>query len=349
MVKSSQGGSIVEATKVANIQVATTYPIVSAYEFEFLKAEEVIRERLDGCTVYLIVQRPLTYFDNVELRHGYIYFDIVDDEAPPLHCRVNLVAAEICGPNETVDIEMQFFAKTPSRSSPYRGVGALKLFKEDGSFILWWSPQKILYEMLVNELAVEVEENGNPLAFLDFKLHYIGRAFSQKVWDRLTGHEKMQRILTLQGPIGASPEARAPFEISLILLNIVGLTDVPELPYMGFTGRPGQRPTLHKVDLEDDEAFSRFMTQPLAPLGDEALTREVEAFLIQQFQPEYNAVKFAAYPNIKGGMRSKGYTWTELSIELLPAFLHTDHFSMLPILGVANESATKNLNGDDQL
>lgn len=212
MVKSSQGGSIVEATKVANIQVATTYPIVSAYEFEFLKAEEVIRERLDGCTVYLIVQRPLTYFDNVELRHGYIYFDIVDDEAPPLHCRVNLVAAEICGPNETVDIEMQFFAKTPSRSSPYRGVGALKLFKEDGSFILWWSPQKILYEMLVNELAVEVEENGNPLAFLDFKLHYIGRAFSQKVWDRLTGHEKMQRILTLQGPIGASPEARAPFE-----------------------------------------------------------------------------------------------------------------------------------------
>ena len=118
---------------------------------------------------------------------------------------------------------------------------------------------------------------------------------------------------------------------------------------MGFTSRPGQRPTLHKVDLEDDEAFARFMTQPLAPLGDEALTREVEAFLIQQFQPEYNAVKFAAYPNIKGGMRSKGYTWTELSIELLPAFLHTDHFSMLPILGVANESATKNLYGDDQL
>lgn len=46
---------IVEGAKVANIQVAVSYPIVSAYEFEFLKEEDVVRERLDKCTLYLLV------------------------------------------------------------------------------------------------------------------------------------------------------------------------------------------------------------------------------------------------------------------------------------------------------
>ena len=215
----AKGSNLIEGTRVANIQIATSYPIVSSYEFEFLKMEKVVQERLDACTIYLIVQRPLTYFDNVELIDGYIYFEIADGESAPLRCRINLVVAGICAADEPVDIEMQFFAKNPGTAQPFRDVGAIKVFKEDGSFVLWWSPQKILYEMLVNELPVEIAENANPLAFLDFKVHYIGKSFSQKVWKRLTGHDKMQRILTLQGPVGASPEAKAPFEISLILLK----------------------------------------------------------------------------------------------------------------------------------
>lgn len=38
--------NIVEGVKVAQIYASTQYPIVSAYEFEFLKEEDVIRERL---------------------------------------------------------------------------------------------------------------------------------------------------------------------------------------------------------------------------------------------------------------------------------------------------------------
>jgi hypothetical protein len=323
--------NIVEGTRVADIQVSTTYPIVSSYEFEFLKTEKVIRERLDGCTIYLIVQRPLTYFDKVELRGGYIYFEIADGENAALPCRVHPVGAGICEAGETVDIEMQFFSKVPSRSPPYRDVGAIKVFKEDGSFVVWWSPQKILYEMLVNGFPVEVAEDGNALSFLDFKVHYIGKAFSQKVWNRLTGHEKMQRILTLQGPIGASPEARAPFEISLILLSVVGLTDVPGIN-TAFTIPPNVKPILHEVDLDDDDALYRFMQVPPVQLGDEALTKEVEAMLIHQFRPEENKVKFVAYPEIEGGMRSKGYSYTSLTIERLPALLYTDHHSIAPIV-----------------
>jgi len=63
---------VVQGVKGANIQVTTTYPMVSAWEFEFLKEEEVIRQRLDECSIYLLVQRPLTYFDNVEFRDGRV-------------------------------------------------------------------------------------------------------------------------------------------------------------------------------------------------------------------------------------------------------------------------------------
>lgn len=324
--------TIIEGTKVADIQIATSYPIVSAYEFEFLKVEEVFRQRLDDCTIYLIVQRPLTYFDKVELTDSYVYFEIVDGDNAPLPCRINLVAAGICVADEPVDIEMQFFSRNPGTAPPYRDVGAIKVFRKDGSFVVWWSPQKILYEMLVNGLAVEIAENANPLAFLDFKVHYIGRAFSQKVWKRLTGHDKMQRILTLQGPVGASPEARAPFEISLILLSVVGLTDVPEIGGMGVSIPAGVEPITHAIDLDDAEAVMRFMDEPLVPLGDRAMTTEVETMLISQFRPEENEIKYAAYPQVEGGMRSKGYSYTGLTIERLPALLYTDHHRIVPIV-----------------
>jgi hypothetical protein len=337
MIENDEQSSVIQGTKTANIQLSTTYPIVSAYEFEFLKGEEVIRDRLDGCTIYLIVQRPLTYFDNVETHDGYIWFEIVDRVTAPMKCRINLVDAGICDAGEPVEIQMQFFTKTPGKSAPFRDVAAIKLYKEDGSFILWWSPQKILYEMLVKNLSVEVANDSDPLSFLDFTVLYIGKAFSQKVWDRLTGHDKMQKILTVQNPIGAAPAARAPFEVSLILLTVVGLTDNAELPYVGLTEEEGVVPLLHNVDLDDDSALYRFMREPLVAMGDEAMTREVEAQLIHQFKPEYNDVMFANYPAIAGGMRAKGYTWTDLTIERLPASLRTPHHSIDPIVQLWDE------------
>lgn len=325
-----------QGVRFANIYASTVYPLVSAWEFEFLKVEEVIRERWDNCTIYMMVQRPLTYFDNVVIDDSYIHFEISDGEKPALPCRINLVANGICEPGEVVEISVEFYSKTPGKEQPLRNVGALRIFRSDGTFVLWWSPQKILYEMIVNNLEVEIAEGADLFAFSDYKVHYIGKSFSQKVWKRLTGHEKMQRILSLEREVGASPEARAPFEISLIFLNLLGLDDAPMVG--AFDGSPinGVKPIIHSLDFNDGEALSDFMTNSPVKLGDEALTREVEAMLIHKFRPEYNEVMFENYPEIKGGMRSKGYTDTHLTLERLPAFLYTDKFSMVPIIdGVA--------------
>lgn len=334
MAELDEDDTVIQGVKSANIQVTMTYPMVSAFEFEFLKEEAVIQERLDACTIYLLVQRPLTYFDKVEFRDGRMFFEIADGVSPPLECRVDLVDMGICDYGEVVDVEVAYFVETPPQEPPYREVASIRLYRKNGDFILWWSPHKLLYEMLMKGLKVATAD-GDPRSFLDFTVLYVGKAFNQKVWDRLTGHDKMQKIMTVQSPIGASKAARAPFEVSLVLLTVAGLTEAMELPYTGFTVPPQVKPILH--DLVTDEDFGRFATEPLIPLRDEAMTREVEALLISSFQPEFNEVKFKNYPDIEGGMRSKGYSWTELEIEMLPAVLRTEHHTFTPAFGVDYE------------
>jgi hypothetical protein len=322
--------TIFEAVRFGTVTASATYPIVSAWEFDSLKEEAEVRKRWNDCTIYMIVQRPLTYFDNVVIDGKFIYFEIADGDKPPLSCRINLVTNQVCGDDETVTISVGFHADTVTGEQPFRNVAAIQVFGRDERFILWWSPQKILYEMLVNDLGVEIAEGGDPFAFLDFKVHYIGKNFSQKVWNRLAGHGKKQKILTLEREVGSAPEARAPLEISLVIL---GVTRFDDMPMIGdIEGHPliGAAPIIQQIDLAVDGAYERFMMNSPIKLGDAALTSEVEAMLIHQFRPSYNDVKFDSYPYIKSGMRAAGYSWTGLSIKKLPALLYTDHCVMMP-------------------
>ena len=321
--------SKISGLRFARAILNMTYPTVSAYEFHTLKQEEVIRERWDASTIYLIVQRPLTYFDNVVLDDIYIRFEIADGDKPSVPCRINLVAAGLCEVGEQIDIEVGFYSKTPNFEQPIRNVGGFQLYRENEEFIVWWSPQKLLYEMLIKGLEVEIAEGFDPHLFLDFKVHYIGKSFSQKVWDRLKKHEKMQSILIQEPEVGRAPEALIKLETSLIILQITGVDDMPLLG--GSTDHPmaGSDPIVLTLE-NNEESVAEFMTQPHVQLGDEALTREVEAYLINLFKPSYNEILYENYPNIAGGMRSKGYSWTEVDLDSVLAFLYTDRFSMVP-------------------
>ncbi|KWS40882.1 hypothetical protein [Pseudomonas syringae] len=321
--------SNVSALRFARAVLKMTYPTVSTYEFNTLKNEEIIRERWSASTIYLIVQRPLTYFDNVVLDDTYLRFEIADGDKPSVPCRINLVAAGLCEAGEQIDITVGFYSRTPNFEQPFRNVGGFQLYRENGEFIVWWSPQKLLYEMLIKGLEVEIAEGFDPHLFLDFKVHYIGKSFSQKVWDRLKKHEKMQSILIQEPEVGRAPEALIKLETSLIILQITGVDDIPLLGGSAEHPMAGSDPIVLTVD-GNEAAVAEFMTQPHVQLGDEALTREVEAYLINLFKPSYNEILYENYPNIAGGMRSKGYSWTEIEFESVLAFLYTDSFSMVP-------------------
>ena len=313
--------------KLINIEATTRYPVVSAFEFEFLKTEALVRERMTACTLYVIVQRPLTYFTNVRLGAGELTFDIVDDVHEPLKCTLDLAENEITAPGEIVEVEVSFFKETPPQAQPFKDVAAIRVYRENGDFVVWYSPQKFLYELLVGRLEAGVE--GRVQDYLDYHVHYIGKAFSQKVWDRLASHTKMQKILILEGPL-SSKEARAPFEIALLLLEVEGFTEMNVFPLQDGMLPPGAEPIFHEVETAADfEAFNTPAIPPSAP----QLTTEAEAQLINVFRPVYNEILFDNYPNIEGGTRSVGYTAATLEIDRLPFRLSTAHYSHPSALG----------------
>jgi hypothetical protein len=310
---------------VKNIQIncQTRYPIVSAYEFEFLKKEETIQRLLKPCTIYFILQRPVLYFSNLCTQGGVLSFEIRDGtESPPLKCELIPSDNGFCQPDEELEIEVQFYKKMPDLTQPYNDVAGFKLHSLEGEFIGWFSPNVILYGLFDGNLKVRVD--GPIQAYLDYEVHYIGQAFSQDIWKRLTGHEKMQSILTLEDTLNTK-NLKAPFEISLLMLDIDGLDEGTFFPYLDFGLSEGVEPIIYEFsDEEDDPEFEKFF-EPNIDLRAKELTNEVEAFLVSTFKPKYNEILFSNYPNITSGTRSVGYSESFLFIQKMPAILRTDH------------------------
>lgn len=315
--------------KTLEIVATTAYSIVSAYEYEFLKEEKIVQDKMNGATIYFILQRPLMYFDNLVVDDGFLQFDIVDGVNPPLHCGIDATDLGIPSDEEAI-LDVQYYRDNPSAEPPFKEVAAFKLLKSDGTFVVWETPQKLLYEAIANELPVSI--SGDVGAYLNYHVHYIGQAFSQKIWNRLTGHEKLQRILTLEAPL-SSLTTRPPFEISILMLSIIGFDEAIVFPYPEALGVGGEKPILHAFDFEEDnENFEKFYVPFLSKDAPE-LTNEAEAILINLFKPEYNEKLFKNYPNIKKGARSAGYSEAQLTIERLPAVLSTKHHLQVSITG----------------
>lgn len=309
--------------KTIQIHAQTRCPIVSAYEFEFLKSEKEIQALLKPCTIYFILQRPLLYFDHLRVSDGQMAFSITDDSnCPLLECTFIPSENGFCKADEELLIDVQYYKRTPDKAEPFNDVGAFKLFTLKNDFLGWFSPSKFLYEVLDQRLKANIV--GNIADYLDFTVHYIGKAFSQDIWNRLTGHHKMQSILTLEDSLNRR-SLRAPFEISLLMLDVDGYDEGNIYPTFEFALQPDIEPIVYEFsDAEDDQRFEEYCKPKLEPRSTE-LTSEVEAMLVSTFKPKYNEILFENYPEIKAGTRSAGYTQSTLAIEKMPAILKTEH------------------------
>lgn len=312
------------------IHATTRYPIVSAYEFEFLKTEKEVQSLLKPCTIYFILQRSLIYIEDFTAKDGVINFKINDDrDTPPLTC--NFVPSDngIGNPDEELLINAQFYKKTADSSQPFNDMAGFKVFTVNEEFLVWFSPQKFIYEYLSGSLRAEV--SGNIKDYLDYTVHYIGKAFSQDIWRRLTSHQKMQKILTLEDSLNTKA-LKAPFEISLLMLDIDRFDEFNIFPLYDFFVQEGIEPIVHEFYFEEEnDSFENYNTPNLLPRSEE-LTTEIEAFLVSTFKPFYNDILFENYPLIQNGTRSAGYTASTLLVEKLPAILKTEHHTQDVIL-----------------
>lgn len=313
----------VKGVKKIQVHARTRYPIVSAYEFEFLKNEDELKALLKPCTIYFIIQRPLVYIDNFRFHNGEVYFEITDaSSSPPLNCRFDPAKNRFGAPGESLDFELQFYKDKPDLKSPYCDLAGFKIFDSSGKFLAWIGAQKFLYQYLCHELVATVE--GDISAYSDYRVHYIGQSFSQDIWRRLTGHEKIQSILTKEDFVGPNTR-KLSYEVCLLMLEIDGFDEANIFPDFEPLLTTTASPIVYEFTFEEgDDRFEKYWQPKLSPKAHE-LTNEVEALLVSMFKPQYNEIKFDKYPDIKSGTRSAGYTECSLLIERIPARLSTDH------------------------
>ena len=316
-----------QGIKNINIFSKLSYPIITAYEFEFLKTEEIIQALLKPSSIYFIVQRPLIYISNLIVENGSLTFQITDDSKnDPLVCSIELNENNfLCRETDKeVLVEVQFYKKPADTVHPFNDVAAIKFFTLGNEFIVWYTPQKIIYEHFSGALKANIK--GNIQNYIDYHVHYIGQAFSRDIWERLTGHEKMQSILTIEN-IKNNKALKNSFEISLIIMEVSGYDELNIMPYYEGMVEKGTEPIL--FDLESDDDFVEF-NSPILATNAFQLTNEIEAKLINQLKPKYNKIFFENYPEIKSGTRSVGYSSSSLILEMLPALLSTDTTIVMP-------------------
>lgn len=302
------------AIKNATIFAKAAYPPVSAWEFKHITTEEAVRDRLSASTIYLVVQRPMLWFDNVQPDLNPITFDIVDGSGKCMHCVLDVYDALGLGTNEIIDLEFGYHREETDTSRPLRNVAAIRVYR-GGEFLAWWSPAKLLFEASTRNLPLRAA--GDLDAFIDYDVHYIGQAYDQKVWKRLKTHTKLQDVLTEEDVRGEFHK-RPALEVSLITLEIIGFAE-HVIDARGPIALPSPyEPILHsfETDPPDDEAAAFY--SPWLMDGDPRATNELEVMLIQLFEPKYNDTKYFKYPDIANGTRSAGFTYTDMAVTDFP-------------------------------
>jgi hypothetical protein len=313
--------------KNINIQVRGSYPVVSAYEFEFLKELPEIKNLWRESTLYLIVQRPLMYFNKLNIDDdGVINFEISDmSDNPPLIGSLNPYVSGLAREDENYSLKFHLY-KGESEGKKYLDyVAEFSVETISSEHAVSITPQKIIHLAALKSQGYKL--TGDIDSYINYKVHYIGQAFDQGVWSRLTGHEKMQSILTREAILD-NVSNRSSFEISLILLEVVGFSEANIFTYQPWQILSNVKPILHDVGDENDVQSYMDFNKPKVEFSDPTLTNEVEAMLINRFKPEYNKVRYKNYPLIKNGTRSKGYTEASLVIESNPTTLETSNFKL---------------------
>ncbi|MEZ8156981.1 hypothetical protein ACED66_12145 [Vibrio splendidus] len=314
-----------DGIKNINIKVKSAYPVISAYEFEFLKELDEIQELLSESTIYFIVQRPLIYFNKLHIDKGIVKYEISDMNGnPPLTGSLDPYIAGFAREGESYFFTANLYTGSAQDKTSLDYVSSFAIETDSREHLAWITPQKIIHLSVMGIDGYALDGNINN--YIDYRVHYIGQAFNRDIWSRLTGHEKMQSILTREELFDHKAN-RNSFEIALILMEITGFSETQMVPFESWMLQGSTKPILHNLQ---GDSFSSFCS-PFIDTDDQSLTNEVEALLVNNFQPEYNIIKFKKYPDIANGTRSKGYTMATLQIEYSPVTFETDFHKIEPI------------------
>jgi len=270
------------------------YPPTSARDFAYIKKDDEMQHCLANSKLYLIVQRPEITFENVYIDNTNITFDLVQKSTSHkintcVFCfRNEMILQKYI--NEEIDIDICWNIEEPNRKAPYNNVAGFK-FSYSDKFLFWISPERLIYLYLRDKVQVDGFENVK--MFNQFYVHYVGKATDQDIWKRLTGHEKLQDILSKEIPI--SYESLPANEIIILFFSLseaksstiisgkeIDSLSVPELEKTILDS--SRIPATNKIMLDAEKAFVHILN------------------------PKYNEVKFEKYPFSKDGLYNENFT-----------------------------------------
>ena len=188
-------------------QLELAYAPMTAYEFAILKNDKFIELALEKASLYVIGQRPVITFENViadEL--GYeLNFEIHQKGNDNiLKCSLPLIQKVVGSSYEDIiGVSFNFLDKSSEQDfQPLNNIHGFSLFQvldENNKFLIWFSPEKLLQNWWKGNIECKIE--GDFHSFIQYKIHYVGKATKQSILKRLTGHNTFQDILSLEAPV----------------------------------------------------------------------------------------------------------------------------------------------------
>jgi|GEM_PF-1063537 len=288
-----------------NIQTkfVMSYPAMSVYEFEQFKEEKEVLEYWKNSSIYIICQRPVLFFDEIVPHEetGIIHLKIKQrNKEGELSVKLAPMKDDPDFPDNRFMAEMNFFKKEQQTQHPFMNAAGIKFFNRDRKFIAWLSPERLIYDYLFKNWGFQIEIIGNIEEFLTYFVHYIGQAKNQYIWDRLTGHEKLSKVLAVEHPFIEGEFS--PYELSLIFLRLDGTKELFPIENDG---------SEEIVDFDGNiltqEQFQQAIKEtPFNELESFAVN-DCEAYLINLFEPKYNKRLYRNYPDIGNGLKQLGF------------------------------------------
>lgn len=274
-------------------QLELAYAPMTAYEFAILKNDKDIELALEKASLYVIGQRPVITFENV-MPDGLEYelnFEIHQKgNNNILKCSLPLIQKSLGSTYEdTIGFNFNFLEKSSEQDFPplnnIHGFSLFQVLDEDNKFLVWFSPEKLLQNWWKGNIECKIE--GDFHSFIQYKIHYVGKATKQSILKRLTGHNTFQDILCLEAPV---TDKQLPSNEIVILpfcfqdnLQIQSFGSDSSIESMIASLKGENYPAQEKVFLDAEKA------------------------LIKAMKPTYNKELFVNYPVSKDGLYNDNY------------------------------------------
>jgi hypothetical protein len=266
---------------------------VSNNDFAFIKDDEGFQNHAHQSTVYMIAQRKELTIENLDLYFIAPYqtilrFEVRQKGNPSvLKCQMPIYQENIASdPEKEIKFRFEYAYPKPDpmpQGFPQGNIRNLLLFYQDEAFICWISAENFIQNYLNG--AIEAVIEGPVDDFLNYKVHYVGKATEQEVWRRLTGHSTLQDILSIEYPLhyGSLPT----HEIALLFFKVkdgIGLHSI----------------STHDEITQDVINSVLGNNQP----SQRTISVDAEKALINAMQPKYNKTFYKNYPRSTDGLFS---------------------------------------------